>query len=92
MFIGQTLDQTELQGDGISLSLEEQLLALSLSESSDSDPKATVSLNGSRFRSEIFEESRESTKVRFVFQLLWVKIIAIFNMMVYVNFLEPWIN
>ncbi|KAM9486816.1 transcription termination factor 2 isoform 2-T2 [Clarias gariepinus] len=59
----KTLDQTELQGDGISLSLEEQLLALSLSESSDSDPKATVSLNGSRFRSEIFEESRESTKI-----------------------------
>lgn len=62
-FIGQTLDQSELQGDGIALSLEEQLCALSLSESSNSDAKATVSLNGSRFRAEIFEESRESTKV-----------------------------
>ncbi|XP_026802369.3 transcription termination factor 2 isoform X1 [Pangasianodon hypophthalmus] len=59
----KTLDQSELQGDGIALSLEEQLCALSLSESSDSDPKATVSLNGSRFRSEIFDESRESTKI-----------------------------
>ncbi|TSV41644.1 Poly [ADP-ribose] polymerase 4 [Bagarius yarrelli] len=63
----KTLDQTELQGDGIALSLEEQLCALSLSESSDSDPKATVSLNGSRFRSEIFEESRESTKISAIF-------------------------
>ncbi|KAF5902020.1 transcription termination factor 2 isoform X2, partial [Clarias magur] len=59
----KTLDQSELQGDGISLSLEEQLCALSLSESSDSDTKATVSLNGSRFRSEIFEASQESTKI-----------------------------
>uniref|UniRef100_A0A8B9LQC4 Transcription termination factor 2 n=1 Tax=Astyanax mexicanus TaxID=7994 RepID=A0A8B9LQC4_ASTMX len=59
----KTLDQSELQGDGIALSLEEQLCALSLSEPSQSDPKATVSLNGSRFRSELFEESRESTKV-----------------------------
>uniref|UniRef100_A0A8B9LWU5 Transcription termination factor 2 n=1 Tax=Astyanax mexicanus TaxID=7994 RepID=A0A8B9LWU5_ASTMX len=59
----KTLDQSELQGDGIALSLEEQLCALSLSEPSQSDPKATVSLNGSRFRSELFEESRESTKI-----------------------------
>ncbi|KAF4087249.1 hypothetical protein AMELA_G00093700 [Ameiurus melas] len=59
----KTLDQSELQGDGIALSLEEQLCALSLSESSNSDAKATVSLNGSRFRADIFEESRESTKI-----------------------------
>ncbi|XP_072542115.1 transcription termination factor 2 [Salminus brasiliensis] len=59
----KTLDQSELQGDGIALSLEEQLCALSLSEPSDSNHKATVSLNGSRFRSELFEESRESTKI-----------------------------
>ncbi|KAI4898108.1 hypothetical protein NFI96_015372 [Prochilodus magdalenae] len=59
----KTLDQSELQGDGIALSLEEQLCALSLSEPSDSDPKSMVSLNGSRFRSELFEESRESTKI-----------------------------
>ncbi|KAL7865734.1 hypothetical protein SRHO_G00109810 [Serrasalmus rhombeus] len=59
----KTLDQSELQGDGITLSLEEQLCALSLSEPSDSDPKSTVSLNGSRFSSELFEKSRESTKI-----------------------------
>ncbi|KAK3543417.1 hypothetical protein QTP70_020439 [Hemibagrus guttatus] len=63
----KTLDQSELQGDGIALSLEEQLCALSLSESSNSDHKATVSLNGSRFRSEIFEDSRESTKISAIF-------------------------
>uniref|UniRef100_A0A8B9LSB7 Transcription termination factor 2 n=1 Tax=Astyanax mexicanus TaxID=7994 RepID=A0A8B9LSB7_ASTMX len=65
----KTLDQSELQGDGIALSLEEQLCALSLSEPSQSDPKATVSLNGSRFRSELFEESRESTKVSKAFHV-----------------------
>ncbi|MCJ8732393.1 hypothetical protein PDJAM_G00210880 [Pangasius djambal] len=59
----KTLDQSELQGDGIALSLEEQLCALSLSESSDSDPKSTVSLNGSRFRSQIFDDNQESTKI-----------------------------
>lgn len=63
-FVGQTLDQSELQGDGIALSLEEQLCALSLSESTESDPKATVSLNGSKFRLELFEKDQESTKVR----------------------------
>uniref|UniRef100_A0A8C1TW79 Transcription termination factor 2 n=1 Tax=Cyprinus carpio TaxID=7962 RepID=A0A8C1TW79_CYPCA len=59
----KTLDQSELQGDGVALSLEEQLCALSLSEPSDSDPKDTVSLNGSRFSSELFQDTRESTKV-----------------------------
>ncbi len=59
----QTLDQSELQGDGVALSLEEQLCALSISEASDSDPKDTVSLNGSRFSSELFKDTRESTKV-----------------------------
>lgn len=59
----QTLDQSELQGDGVALSLEEQLCALSLSEPSDSEPKDTVSLNGSRFSSELFQDTRESTKV-----------------------------
>ncbi|KAI5106980.1 transcription termination factor 2, partial [Silurus meridionalis] len=59
----KTLDQSELQGDGVALSLEEQLCGLSLSESSDSNHKDTVSLNGSRFRSEIFEVCRESTKI-----------------------------
>ncbi|XP_062862759.1 transcription termination factor 2 [Trichomycterus rosablanca] len=59
----KTLDRSELQGDGIALSLEEQLCALSLSESTESDPKATVSLNGSKFHSELFEKSQESTKI-----------------------------
>jgi len=59
----QTLDQTELQGDGVALSLEEQLCALSLSEPSDSDPKDTVSLNGTKFPSELFQDACESTKV-----------------------------
>ncbi|XP_067266055.1 transcription termination factor 2 isoform X1 [Chanodichthys erythropterus] len=59
----KTLDQSELQGDGVALSLEEQLCALSLSEPSDSDPKDTVSLNGSRFSSELFQDTRESTKI-----------------------------
>lgn len=59
----KTLDQTELQGDGVALSLEEQLCALSLSEPSDSDPKDTVSLNGTRFSSELFQDTRESTKI-----------------------------
>ncbi|XP_067301085.1 transcription termination factor 2 [Pseudorasbora parva] len=59
----KTLDQSELQGDGVALSLEEQLCALSLTEPSDSEPKDTVSLNGSRFSSELFQDTRESTKI-----------------------------
>lgn len=62
----QTLDSTELQGDGIVLSLEEQLSALSLSSSpSPSGPelKDTVALNGTRFPSKLFEDTSESTKV-----------------------------
>nr|XP_033469176.1 transcription termination factor 2 [Epinephelus lanceolatus] len=60
----KTLDTTELQGDGIVLSLEEQLNALSLSSSpSPSDPKDTVALNGTRFSSQLFEDTSESTKI-----------------------------
>lgn len=62
----QTLDSSELHGDGIILSLEEQLNALSLTSSpspSGPDPKATVALNGTRFPSHLFEETCESTKV-----------------------------
>lgn len=62
----QTLDSSELQGDGIVLSLEEQLNALSLSSSpspSGPDPKDTVALNGTRFASQLFEDTSESTKV-----------------------------
>ncbi|XP_036401169.1 transcription termination factor 2 [Megalops cyprinoides] len=66
----KTLDQTELQGDGIALSLEEQLSAMSLSESSGPGPEATVSLNGSRFPSQLFDDTSESTKISAVLQEL----------------------
>ncbi|XP_070831611.1 transcription termination factor 2 [Chaetodon trifascialis] len=62
----KTLDASELQGDGIILSLEEQLNALSLSFSpspSAPDPKDTVALNGTRFPSQLFGETNESTKI-----------------------------
>ncbi|XP_022074147.1 transcription termination factor 2 [Acanthochromis polyacanthus] len=62
----KTLDSSELQGDGIVLSLEEQLNALSLSSSpsaSGPDPKDTVALNGTRFASKLFEDTSESTKI-----------------------------
>ncbi|KAL0963605.1 hypothetical protein UPYG_G00308520 [Umbra pygmaea] len=60
----KTLDPSELQADGVTLSLEEQLSALSLSsETSGPDPKDTVSLNGSRFASKLFEDTHESTKI-----------------------------
>uniref|UniRef100_A0A4W5RZJ6 Transcription termination factor 2 n=1 Tax=Hucho hucho TaxID=62062 RepID=A0A4W5RZJ6_9TELE len=60
----KTLDPSELQGDGITLSLEEQLNALCLSsEPSGPDPKATVSLNGRRFASDLFKDTHESTKI-----------------------------
>ncbi|XP_023690181.2 transcription termination factor 2 [Paramormyrops kingsleyae] len=60
----KTLDQSELQGDGITLSLEEQLGALSLSEPTpDPNPEDMVSLNGNRFRSSLFEDTSCSTKI-----------------------------
>ncbi|XP_058476071.1 transcription termination factor 2 [Solea solea] len=62
----KTLDSTELQGDGIVLSLEEQLNALSLSSgpsSSAPDPKDTVALYGNRFSARLFEENSESSKI-----------------------------
>nr|XP_020474590.1 LOW QUALITY PROTEIN: transcription termination factor 2 [Monopterus albus] len=69
----KTLDSSELQGDGIVLSLEEQLNALSLSSSassSDPDAKDTVSLNGTRFPSHLFEDTTESTKISAIFSEL----------------------
>nr|XP_040057960.1 transcription termination factor 2 [Gasterosteus aculeatus aculeatus] len=63
----KTLDTSELQGDGVVLSLEEQLNALSLSSGpspgSDPLPPGTVALNGTRFASRLFEDTSESTKI-----------------------------
>ncbi|XP_036128564.1 transcription termination factor 2 [Molossus molossus] len=56
------LDPTELKNEGLVLSLEDQLSALTLSELQNSDP-STVSLNGECFKAELFEDMRESTKI-----------------------------
>lgn len=61
----QALDPAELRSEGLLLSLEEQLGALTLSELQNSEPSSTVSLNGERFQVELFEDTRESTKVLF---------------------------
>uniref|UniRef100_A0A3B4B203 Transcription termination factor 2 n=1 Tax=Periophthalmus magnuspinnatus TaxID=409849 RepID=A0A3B4B203_9GOBI len=71
----KTLDSSELQGDGIILSLEEQLSALSLSSSpasSDPDPKQSVSLNGIRFDAQLFEDTQHSTKVLALWLILTI--------------------
>ena len=60
---GQALDPTELKSEDLALSLEEQLSALTLSEFHDSEPSASVSLNGKSFKAELFDDKRESTKV-----------------------------
>ncbi|KAJ1112265.1 hypothetical protein NDU88_000533 [Pleurodeles waltl] len=57
------LDQLELKNEGITLSLEEQLNALTLSELDTPDPQSMVSLNGSSFRADLFENTRESSKI-----------------------------
>ncbi|KAM5295352.1 transcription termination factor 2 isoform 2-T2 [Glossophaga mutica] len=57
------LDPTELKGEGLLLSLEEQLDALTLTELQSSEPSSTVSLNGECFNTELFEDTRESTKI-----------------------------
>ncbi|KAM4699895.1 transcription termination factor 2 isoform 2-T2 [Discoglossus pictus] len=58
-----TLDQLELRSEGLSLSLEEQLNALTLCELQSPDPKSRVSLNGTSFPSELFEKNSQSTKI-----------------------------
>ncbi|XP_030060896.1 transcription termination factor 2 [Microcaecilia unicolor] len=58
-----SLDQVELKSEGIELSLEEQLSALTLSELHVPDPKSTVCLNGTSFPADFFENYRESTKI-----------------------------
>ncbi|XP_055971258.1 transcription termination factor 2 [Sorex fumeus] len=57
------LDPTELKGEGLVLSLEEQLSALTLSELTTSESSSTVALNGKCFKMELFEDARESTKI-----------------------------
>ncbi|XP_064918678.1 transcription termination factor 2 isoform X4 [Columba livia] len=57
------LDQVNLNSEGLSLSIEEQLSALTLSELQTSDSKSTVYLNGTAFKADIFEITRESTKI-----------------------------
>ncbi|XP_078415780.1 transcription termination factor 2 isoform X1 [Cetorhinus maximus] len=57
------LSQTEMESEGITLSLEEQLNALSLSEVTTSDTKPTVILNGTSFKAHLFENTRKSTKI-----------------------------
>ncbi|KAM9709352.1 LOW QUALITY PROTEIN: transcription termination factor 2 [Menidia menidia] len=72
----KTLDSSELQGDGVVLSLEEQLNALSLGPGPSApgpsapgpsapgpQPADTVALNGTRFPSRLFEDASESTKI-----------------------------
>ncbi|XP_057709252.1 transcription termination factor 2 isoform X2 [Corythoichthys intestinalis] len=61
----KTLDSSELQGDDVVLTLEEQLNALSLTSgpSTSDDAEAMVALNGTRFPSRLFEESGMSTKI-----------------------------
>ncbi|XP_042190525.1 transcription termination factor 2 isoform X2 [Callorhinchus milii] len=58
-----TLEQTEMESEGISLSLEEQMNAMSLTEVTTSEPKSMVLLNGTSFEAELFEQTRESTKI-----------------------------
>lgn len=59
----KALDPTELESEGLVLSLEEQLSALTLSKVDVSEPSPTVSLNGTCFKAELFDDTRRSTKV-----------------------------
>lgn len=67
LFFLQALDQANLTSEGLSLSIEEQLSALTLSELQNPDSKSTVYLNGTSFKTDFFEITRESTKVLFWF-------------------------
>lgn len=59
----QALEQANLDSEGISLSLEEQLSAMTLSEPDSGDPQSMVYLLGSPFGVDLFEITRQSTKV-----------------------------
>lgn len=62
-FFPQALDQVNLNSEGLALSIEEQLGALTLSELETPDSKSTVYLNGTAFQTDIFDITRKSTKV-----------------------------
>ncbi|XP_066124271.1 transcription termination factor 2 isoform X8 [Saccopteryx bilineata] len=57
------LDPVELESEDLLLSLEEQFGALTLSELHSSELSSTVSLNGKCFKVELFDDTRESTKI-----------------------------
>ncbi|NXC96161.1 TTF2 factor, partial [Certhia familiaris] len=57
------LDQVNLNSEGLTLSIEEQLGALTLSELQTPDDKSTVYLNGTAFQTDLFDITRESTKI-----------------------------
>ncbi|XP_007425878.2 transcription termination factor 2, partial [Python bivittatus] len=57
------LDQANMNSEGISLSLEEQLSALTLSEPDSSNPHSAVNLFGTAFGADLFEMTRQSTKI-----------------------------
>ncbi|XP_030811830.1 transcription termination factor 2 isoform X3 [Camarhynchus parvulus] len=57
------LDQVNFNSEGLALSIEEQLGALTLSELQTPDSKSTVYLNGTAFQTDIFDITRESTKI-----------------------------
>ncbi|XP_063161697.1 transcription termination factor 2 [Candoia aspera] len=57
------LDQANMNSEGISLSLEEHLSALTLSEPDSSNPCPVVNLFGTAFAADLFEMTRQSTKI-----------------------------
>ncbi|NWZ38410.1 TTF2 factor, partial [Brachypodius atriceps] len=57
------LDQVTLKSEGLAISIEEQLGALTLSELHTPDAESTVYLNGTAFQTDIFDINRESTKI-----------------------------
>ncbi|XP_034510060.1 transcription termination factor 2 isoform X3 [Ailuropoda melanoleuca] len=57
------LDPAELKSEGLALSLEEQLSAMTLSELCDTEPSPIISLNGEQFKAELFENTRVSSKI-----------------------------
>uniref|UniRef100_A0A8D2LRS7 Transcription termination factor 2 n=1 Tax=Varanus komodoensis TaxID=61221 RepID=A0A8D2LRS7_VARKO len=66
------LEQANLNSEGISLTLEEQLCALTLSESDSSDPQSVVYLFGTAFSTDLFETTRQSTKLSHLLEELKV--------------------